>query len=98
MRLVNLISPEDLIDYAQRAMLDSIKHMEVPQVPHLLYNQVLEGSDKQERQRYDEMCNCIDVSMPSAVVYYDKGITSNMSKRIKFIKELGKPIEMRSIQ
>ena len=68
--------------YARAAMLDSLKRGEAPMVSHLLYTQVLDDRDRDDRHMGIEAGLAWGSVVDATVVYVDLGITSGMEKGI----------------
>ena len=81
--------------YARSCMLDSIRKGEAPFVGHLLYTQVLNDKNPDER----ETGMCASQSWygfaKKVVVYTDFGISPGMQDGIELACKLGIPIEYR---
>ena len=85
------------IAYARQCMSDSLKRGEAPFASHLLYTQVLDDMNPEERtmgmQRAFEWYRCADLM----AVYTDKGISSGMQKGMEIAQEFGIKIEYRRL-
>lgn len=87
------------IEYAQDAMLDCLlNHNEAPFASHLLYTQVLDDKDSEERALGIEAGLLWGATAHRTVVYVDLGITSGMKKGIARAKEDGRPVEIRMLE
>lgn len=101
-RFVVLESPYagDLVanlDYARKILRNSIERGETPFMSHLLYTQVLNDLDPDERKRGINL-NLNMICLASAVVVYtDRGISSGMQTAINHARHLGVPVLFRSI-
>ena len=98
---VDLESPfrgdEAYIEYARRAMFDSISRLEVPFASHLLYTQVLDDSDAYERdlgiclgKRWAKFCK-------ASVFYLDYGWSDGMRLGRRIAKAHGRELIERRI-
>ena len=102
MKRVILESPyagdvERNVEYARRAMLDSLKRGEAPFLSHLLYTQVLEDTEPELRQLgMSAGWEWIEAS-EGTVVYADYGISIGMHEGIAEAFHSDKPIEYRKI-
>lgn len=83
--------------YAQFCVLDSLQKSEAPYASHLLYTQVLNEQDPQQRTfgidaglEFGKVCS-------KSVVYTDLGISEGMQKGIQHALMQGRPIEMRTL-
>lgn len=103
MRLVLLESPYagnkgDNVYYAHRCMRHSMQLGEATMVSHLLYTQVLDDDNTEQREAGiafgDAWLRVID----ALVVYTDRGITPGMQHRIDLALEAGVPVEYRKLQ
>lgn len=102
MRLVILESPYagdrlTNIDYARRAMLDSLSRGEAPMVSHLLYTQCLNDADPVSRAIGINAGLAWGKVAEATVVYNDMGISHGMSLGISIARLEGRPVEFRSI-
>ena len=88
---------DDNIDYARRAMYDAIQRGEVPIAAHLLYTQVLDDTDPQDRHLGIELGLQWVHVVHACVVYNDRGISPGMKIGIARAEAYGLPIEYRSI-
>lgn len=102
MRLVILESPyagnrKTNMDYAYRAMVHSLSLGEAPFASHLLYPQLLD--DDNSEQRALGMAAGLEwlAKADATVVYTDLGVSPGMSIGINRAISLGKPVEYRSI-
>ena len=102
MKRVILESPyagdvERNVEYARRAMLDSLKRGEAPFLSHLLYTQVLEDTEPYQRQLGTEAGWSWIVVADGTVVYEDYGISDGMVVGIECAAYMGNDIEYRTI-
>lgn len=88
------------VAYARECLRDALLRGEAPFASHLLYTQegVLDDSVPLERERGIEAGlawgKCADVT----VVYVDLGISGGMKRGIAHARELGRPVEYRSLR
>jgi hypothetical protein len=90
---------ETNIAYARRALLDSLSHGEAPIASHLLYTQVWDDADPQQRaagMRAGWAWIRRDV-IDALVAYTDLGISKGMSAGIEVAEAYGVPVEFRKI-
>lgn len=85
------------IEYARRAVLDSLRRGEAPFASHLLYTQVLDDRLETERHQGIEAGLSIKRFATKTVVYTDRGISPGMSKGIEFAVMLKQPVEYRTL-
>ena len=104
MRLVIIESPyagdvEKNIEYARRAVRDSLGRNEAPIASHLLYTQpgILDDDIPAERQWGIDAGLAWRHVAEATVVYKDLGITKGMEYGIKLAIEKGNPVEYRNI-
>ncbi len=104
MRLVIVESPyagdiKKNVEYARRAIRDSLSRGEAPIASHLLYTQpgILLDSVPHERQWGIDAGMAWYDKADAAVVYNDHGVSQGMRYGIKRATAAGKPIEYRSI-
>lgn len=83
--------------YARRAMLDSLNRGEAPMVSHLLYTQVLDDSNINERKQGIDAGLAWRYKAEKTVVYVDHGISKGMDYGIQLAKNTGIPVEYRRI-
>lgn len=85
----------DNLDYARAAMRDSLKRGESPLAPHLLYPQLLDDADPDERALGMkcglEWLNACEL----LAIYADHGVSSGMAAEIKHAELYGIPREQR---
>jgi hypothetical protein len=103
MKFVVLESPyagniQENLAYARRALRDCIARGEAPFAPHLLYTQVLNDAEWDQRERgimmnlsLIEKCDCV-------AVYQDRGISPGMELAIKHALKNGKMVVYREIE
>jgi len=104
MRLVILESPyagdvDANVNYARRAMADSLHRGEAPLASHLLYTQpgVLRDHDPDERALGIRAGLAWGTVAEATVVYADLGITPGMEQGITRAATEGRPVEVRYI-
>lgn len=104
MRLVIIESPfagdvEKNVEYARRAVRDSLERGEAPIASHLLYTQpdILDDDVPEERQWGIDAGLAWRAVAQASVVYTDRGITKGMQYGIDAATEAGIPVEYRSI-
>ncbi len=91
---------QENVAYARLCMRDALMHGEAPYASHLLYTQagVLDDKIPQERELGIESGlawgRCADLT----AVYIDHGISEGMKRGIKHARELGRPVEYRSLK
>lgn len=105
MRLVILESPYagDVISnltYARMWMRDCLLRGEAPFASHLLYTQdgILDDKLPAERAAGIEAGLQWGAAAEATVVHTDFGISSGMAQGVKRAKEMGRPIEYRTLQ
>jgi hypothetical protein len=103
MRLVILESPlrGDMpanLAYAKEALLDSLRRGESPMASHLLYPQVLDDAEPEERRLGIEAGLAWGLHADATVVYTDRGISSGMRRGINRALAEGRVIEYRSLE
>lgn len=85
------------LQYARRALKDSLDRGEAPMASHLLYTQVYDDNDPAMRER-GLMAGWAYIDIAEAlVVYTDRGISRGMRGGIAHAESLGIPVEYRSI-
>ena len=88
-------------NYARECMRDSIiNHGEFPFASHLLYTQegILDDEDPEERILGIEIGLAWGEHAEATVVYTDFGITEGMRLGIERAKEVGRPVEHRTLR
>lgn len=85
------------VEYARRAMLDSINRGEAPFAGHLLYTQVLDDYVPRDRRLGISLHMEFLFRSELVAIYQDLGITSGMQEAIDLCNKIGKPIEYREI-
>lgn len=96
-RGVNSIETMSNIDYAEAALKDSLDRGESPMVSHLLYTDVLDDSDEEERLKGMEAGWQFYRVASKCVVYADRGISKGMQEGIEVATNAGLPVEFRHI-
>lgn len=89
--------PEN-IAYAKRAMRDSIARGERPFASHLLYTQVLDDSDHDDRELGMELGWDFLHHADLVAVYTDRGISEGMYRGMERAKLVGVPIAQRWVE
>lgn len=85
------------LDYARRAMLDSLNRGEAPFGSHLLYPQVLDDKHKAQRNKGINAGYAWGQDADLVAVYNDHGLSAGMAKAIDHYTKQGKEIEYRQI-
>ena len=85
------------IEYARKAMRDSLYRGEAPFASHLLYPQMLDDANEDERRMGIEAGLLIGRSADRTVVYTDRGTSPGMKQGIKRAEDEGRPVEYRSL-
>ena len=97
-KIINFFIRRKHVKYARECMKDSLNRNEAPYLSHLLYTQVLD--DNQPDERYAGIYagfawgECADL----VAVYCDRGISPGMKKGIEKAEERGAKIEYRRIK
>ena len=102
MKLVIIESPykgnvEENIEYAKQCMLDSIKRGECPFASHLLYTQVLDDSNADERSSGIALGMEVTKRADLVAIYTDNGVTQGMDLGLRFAKENNIKFEYRTL-
>ncbi len=102
MRLVAILSPfagqqRKNIEYARRAMLDSLKRGEAPYASHLLYPQVLNDLRTKDREMGMEVGRAWMERADAAIVYADLGLSEGMLRDLEGARLAGLEVEVRMI-
>ena len=106
MRLVILESPfraatpEETaanVRYAQRCMLDSLRRGEAPIASHLLYPQILDDADPEERALGIEAGLAWGPAAEATVVYTDRGISEGVEIGIARAWKEGRTVAYRRL-
>jgi len=105
LRLVIVESPyagdiETNVVYARQCVRDSLLRGEAPIASHLLYTQpgILDDSIPAERQHGIDAGLAWHHGAEAAVVYIDRGVSQGMEYGIAKARELGTPVEFRSLK
>lgn len=86
------------LSYARQAMKHSISLGEAPYAPHLLYPQVLDDNEADERDLGFKLGNAWLTRCEALVIYGDLGISSGMAVEITLAASLKIPAEIRYIK
>lgn len=84
--------------YAQEALKDSLLRGEAPLASHLLYTQVLDDRNQDERRLGITAGHAWIPYAEVLVVYSDFGITSGMNQAVQIAEERRIPVEYRKIR
>jgi len=85
------------VAYARLCMLDSIKRGESPYASHLLYTQVLDDQNLEQRELGIEAGLAWSEVAELAAIYTDHGMTAGMQRGIKRHRENGVRVERRTL-
>jgi len=88
---------EENVAYARAAMLDCIQRGEAPFASHLLYTQVLDDAEADERKTGMRAGMHIGDAMDARVVYIDLGVSVGMRAAITRAESRGQHVEMREL-
>lgn len=102
MRLVIVESPYagDVVanvDYARACLADCLRRGEAPLASHLLYTQVLDDDDPDERKAGIAAGLAWGRVADATVVYTDRGISRGMAAGIGRAVADGRPVEYRTL-
>jgi hypothetical protein len=86
------------VEYAREAMTDSLLRDEAPFLSHLLYPQVLDDSNPKQREAGIAAGLAWGDRAELRVVYCDLGVSPGMRRGIDRARQLGQPVEYRSIR
>ncbi len=90
---------QDNVAFAQKSMIDSLMfHHEAPMLSHLLYTQVLNEDDKQQRDSGIKAGLAWREATKKTVVYGDRGISQGMQYGIHAATEMGNQVEYRNLK
>ena len=85
------------VDYARRCMMDCLERGEAPMASHLLYTQVLDDRDHEQRRLGLDAGHAWREVAEAVVVYSDYLVSGGMREGIQRAESLGIPVEYRSI-
>lgn len=83
--------------YARACLLDSLRRGEFPIASHLLYTQVLDDGDKEQRSWGIQAGLAWNRYAQLTVVYFDRGISKGMEFGIEHAHEHGRQVIYRSL-
>jgi hypothetical protein len=83
--------------YARAAMADCLRRGEAPFASHLLYTQVLDDLQPDERKLGIDAGLAWGAAAASSVVYRDLGITPGMRLGIEAARAAGRTVEFRDL-
>lgn len=86
------------VDYARECLKDSLYRGEAPIASHLLYTQVLDDDDPEERNLGIEAGLAWMGMAEKMVVYTDRGVSAGMKDAIDSAEGDGIKVEYRSIK
>jgi hypothetical protein len=84
--------------YARECMLDSLRRGEAPFLSHLLYTQVLDDTDPEQRETGIEAGLAWQDQADAVVGYIDYGISPGMELALKRAYDKGMLTELRTIR
>lgn len=84
-------------EYLKRAMRDSISRGEAPYASHLIYTQVLNDRDPEQRKKGINMGFKWGQQAEKVIAYTDYGISTGMEQGLAYYNRNGIPIEYRKI-
>lgn len=90
-------SVEDHLEYAKLCMKDCFERGEFPFASHLLYPQILDDLEPEERKLGMSSGEAWATYADMRVIYLDQGATSGMAYGIRKAGKLGQKIEYRSL-
>lgn len=87
------------IKFARACMRDCLDRGEAPFASHLLYTQegILDDNKPDERELGIHAGLVWGAQAEATVVYTDLGISNGMKKGIRLAKEIGRPVEHRTL-
>ena len=83
--------------YALAAMDDSLRRMEAPVLPHVMYPLVLDDDDPEGRAAGMEAGMALLDASELVAVYIDRGISRGMRAEIDRANAIGRPVVYRSL-
>ena len=83
--------------YAKECMLDCLRRGEAPLASHLLYTQILDDSDPEQRELGIQAGFTWNRMAELVCFYVDKGVSHGMDKGMTFVKEKGIPYDIRKL-
>lgn len=86
------------VEYARLCMKDCLDRGEAPMVSHLLYTQVLDDDNEEQRQQGIDAGLAWRKVAEKSVVYIDKGISRGMWYGIDAARESGITVEFRTLK
>tara|TARA_R110000822_G_scaffold11497_5_gene41987 strand:- start:142 stop:528 length:387 start_codon:yes stop_codon:yes gene_type:complete len=86
------------IEYARSCLLDSLNRGESPFASHLLYTQVLDDRNSDQRKMGMTLALAWYEVADLCAVYIDRGISEGMESGIKHAESLKIPVEERRIK
>jgi hypothetical protein len=103
MKFVVLESPyagevSENVAYARRALRDCIARGEAPFASHLLYTQILNDDEREQRDRGINMNLAFIEKCDYVVAYIDRGISPGMKRAIDHAVNNGKTVIYREIE
>lgn len=86
------------VEYARKCMRDSVERGEAPFASHLLYTQILDDNNPEERTIGIDMGLTWGEQATRTVCYIDRGVTRGMWEGIVRARSLCRPIILRSLR
>ena len=84
--------------YARACLLDSLRRGEAPFASHLLYTQVLDDTDPEQRTLGINAGLAIGLRCTISAVYYDRGISGGILMGINAARSVGRKVELRALR
>lgn len=88
---------EENVAFARLCMADSIKRNESPVAFHLLFPQVMDENDPDQRHHAMQLASWWLPAADAVVVYTDRGITRGMGDAITAARAADIPVELRKL-
>lgn len=85
-------------EYARRCMMDSVSREEAPFASHLLYTQILDDTDPDEREQGLSLGSAWAQVADLVAIYTDLGISKGMEFGMTLAQTSGIPVEYRSLE
>lgn len=86
------------VEYARKCLKDSIERGEAPFASHLLYPQILNDADDEQRAKGIDIGLIWGASADLVALYVDRGITPGMWKGVETARERRQTVHLRSLR